>query len=213
MFSHMRGLPLLQAELLYGTAGRITALLTLRMKDIDLLRGNLTFRFDKGGKTRTVPLPQSLLPKLHAHVAGVRQQWAEDHEAAVICPVDPPSLARKLGARKLASLPWYWLFPSAACRNGERWHATSRALSAALDKAAVAAGITRRVSPHVLRHAGATSLLERGENPRRIQEHLGHSNLETTEIYLHATGRDGLVSPLDVPPPAATKVTPIRRPA
>lgn len=213
MFSHMRGMPLLHAELLYGTAGRITALLTLRMKDLDLIRGNVTFRFDKGGKTRTVPLPRSILPKLHAHVAMVRQQWTEDQAAGVICPVDPPSLARKIGPRKLASLPWYWLFPSAALRGGERWHATSKSLSSSLDKAAKEAGITRRVSPHTLRHAGATALLERGENPRRIQEHLGHTHLETTEIYLHATGRDGLVSPLDIPPPEAANVTPIRKPA
>lgn len=210
MFSQMRGLPLLQAELLYGTAGRVTALLTLRLKDVDLMRGNVTFRFDKGGKTRTVPLPRTLMPKLHAHVAMVRQQWTEDHAAGVICPVDPPSLARKIGPGKLSSMPWYWLFPSAALRGKERWHATSRSLGSALDRAAVEAGITRRVNPHTLRHAGATALLERGENPRRIQEHLGHCHLETTEIYLHATGRDGLVSPLDAPPVMAPNVVPLR---
>lgn len=70
IFSHMRGLPLLQAEMLYGTSGRITALLTLRMKDLDLVRGNVSFRFDKGGKSRTLPLPRTLLPKLHARFGG-----------------------------------------------------------------------------------------------------------------------------------------------
>lgn len=203
LFSHMRGLPLLQAEMQYGTASRPTALLSLRLKDVDLIRGNVTFRFDKGGKTRTVPLPQVLLPKLHAHIASIRLQWREDHDRGIICPVDPPSLMRKIGERKLATLPWYWLFPSAAVKGNHRWHATSRALSSALDRAAIESGITRRITPHSLRHAGATALVDRGENPRRIQEHLGHSRLETTEIYLHSTAKHGLKSPLDMPPSEA----------
>lgn len=200
IFSHMRGLPLLQAELLYGTSSRITALLTLRMKDLDLVRGNVQFQFDKGGKCRTLPLPRTLLPKLHAHIAAIRQQWIEDQAQGIICPIDPPSLAKKIGKRKLGSLPWYWLFPSASVRGKDRWHATSKSLSSALDRACVKTGSTRRISPHTLRHAGATALLDRGENPRRIQEHLGHTHLETTEIYLHSTARDGLASPLDAPP-------------
>lgn len=200
LFSHMRGLPLLQAELLYGTSARITALLSLRLKDIDLIRGTVSYRFDKGGKTRTIPLPRTILPKLHAHIAVIRQQWTEDHARGIHCPIDPPSLARKIGTAKLSTLPWYWLFPSSSIRGKERWHTTSKALSSSIDLAAKRSGIMRRITPHTLRHASATALLERGENPRRIQEHLGHTHLETTEIYLHATATDGLSSPLDAPP-------------
>lgn len=58
----------------------------------------------------------------------------------------------------------------------------------------------KRVSPHVFRHSNATALLERGENIRTIQEHLGHTHLETTEIYTHARGSESLISPLDLPP-------------
>ena len=58
----------------------------------------------------------------------------------------------------------------------------------------------KRVSPHVFRHSNATALLDRGENIRTIQEHLGHTNLETTEIYTHARGSESLISPLDLPP-------------
>ena len=63
----------------------------------------------------------------------------------------------------------------------------------------------KRVSPHVFRHSNATTLLQYGENIRTIQEHLGHTNVETTEIYTHANGSTGVVSPLDrVPMPAIT---------
>jgi hypothetical protein len=56
------------------------------------------------------------------------------------------------------------------------------------------------MTPHVLRHSNATALLERGENIRALQDHLGHTHVETTEIYTHAQGAGSLISPLDLPP-------------
>jgi site-specific recombinase XerD len=214
LIGRMQGLARLQAELLYGTGSRITALLTLRMKDIDLGRGLVVFRHDKGGKSRTVQIPATVMPRLRAHVEAMRLQWEGDKARGITCPVDDPSLARKLG-KKTGTLAWYWLFPSAAVRGVERWHATDRALSAGLEKAVAEAGITKRVSPHVFRHSNATALLERGENIRRIQEHLGHTHVETTEIYTHAAGSDSLISPMDMAPPvkASGVITPFRRTA
>lgn len=59
-----------------------------------------------------------------------------------------------------------------------------------IKKAALEAGISKKISPHTLRHSCATHLLRGGAGIRMVQEFLGHSNIETTEIYTHVASRD-----------------------
>lgn len=66
---------------------------------------------------------------------------------------------------------------------------TTAALRSRLAKAAVAAGLANRVTPHMLRHTAATQLIEAGVDIRYIQRLLGHASLSTTEIYTHVSDR------------------------
>lgn len=91
--------------------------------------------------------------------------------------------------------PTDWLFPS----KNQSSHISPGTLGKACRAAAIKAGITKRITPHSLRHAFGARLLEQGTDIWKIQELLGHSHLQTTLVYTHVSNvmfRD-VVSPLD----------------
>lgn len=186
----------LQAGLLYGCGLRIESdMLKARLKDVHLADRMFIIQCGKGDKSRAVRLPECLVPDLERQIAACRKQWAKDSAAGIICPCDSESLMRKFGRRTFGTLPWYWLFPSRNVRGAERWHATDKSLTGALREAAETLGITQRVNPHAFRHSYATNLLRSGTDIRTIQDQLGHSSVETTEIYAHAMGGKGTPDP------------------
>ena len=158
-------------ELLYATGLRVSELVELpaaaaaRDPRVLIVKG-------KGGKERMVPLSEPARDALKAHRmaalgpsgcgAGAEAQPAQADQAA--------ARARK------------WLFPS----RGAAGHLTRQRVAQLLKELAVAAGIDpARVSPHVLRHAFASHLLDHGADLRSVQKMLGHADISTTQIYTH----------------------------
>jgi integron integrase len=206
----------LAARLQYGAGLRLTELVRLRIKDVDLGRGTVTVRCGKGDKDRVTVLPGSLREDLAKQVERAREIWRGDRDAGLAGVWLPGALARKL-RRAAESFEWSWLFParqvSVDPETGiaRRHHLHGKVYNEAIQRAAAAAGIEKQVTSHALRHSFATHLLEGGTDLRTIQDLLGHedpasqgyagTSITTTEIYLHvATGVNGLgvVSPLDV---------------
>jgi site-specific recombinase XerD len=99
--------------------------------------------------------------------------------------------------------PGRWLFPGA--RMG--CHLTTRTVQKITARARERAGITKPLTPHVLRHSFATHLLEGGTDVRLIQELLGHASVRTTEIYTHVSRRQlqRIRSPLDASAPSQSE--------
>ncbi|MFO1058058.1 MAG: site-specific tyrosine recombinase XerD [Dongiaceae bacterium] len=148
-------------ELLYGAGLRVSELVALPLAAV-LRDSRVLVVRGKGGKERMIPLGDPA----RAAVAA----WL---------PVRQRLLPKDRGGRVQ---PSPWLFPS----RGASGHLTRQSFGQLLKALAPAAGIDpERISPHVLRHAFASHLLEHGADLRSVQTMLGHADIATTQIYTH----------------------------
>jgi integron integrase len=204
LFAALDGTMQLMAELMYGSGLRLTELLGLRVKDVDLDRRQLIVRAGKGGKDRVTVLPESLLDRLRAHRERLRKLYADDQRDNVPGVWLPEGLERKY-PKAGQSWEWQWFFPSRQLMNDprlklrRRFHVLDATFQHAVRQAARQAQLNKRVTPHVLRHSFATHLLESGTDIRTLQDLLGHKDVTTTQIYTHVMRKPGLGvrSPLD----------------
>ena len=142
-------------ETLYATGMRVSELIALPR---DALVGDdrvITIK-GKGGRERLVPLTDAARKAIAAQLDAIESDEGRAHS--------------------------HWLFPSP----GGTEPLTRQRFGQELKVLAVAAGVAPdRVSPHVLRHAFASHLLERGADLRTVQQLLGHADISTTQIYTH----------------------------
>ncbi|WP_299380933.1 site-specific tyrosine recombinase XerD [uncultured Kiloniella sp.] len=148
-------------ELLYATGMRVSELVSLKVSQTQRDPRILTV-MGKGNKERLVPLSPQARDALDRYLL-VRDNFLPNLER---------DKAKDTG----------WVFPS----RGKSGYLTRHRVGQLLKELAIKSGIMpSKVSPHVLRHAFATHLLENGADLRSVQKMLGHSDISTTQIYTH----------------------------
>ncbi|MFT3996873.1 MAG: site-specific tyrosine recombinase XerD [Asticcacaulis sp.] len=144
-------------EIAYASGMRVSEIVALRLDAVQKDPAFLIIK-GKGGAERLVPLNPSARTAIREYLE-IRPLF--------------------LGAKDKAN-------PYLFCSRGAEGHLTRRRVGQLLDAAALEAGIDpARVSPHVLRHAFATHLLEGGADLRVVQTLLGHADISTTQVYTH----------------------------
>jgi len=142
-------------EMLYASGLRVSELIALPRNVLAADDRVLTIK-GKGGRERLVPLNEAAREALAVHLAALQEDKGRGPSA--------------------------WLFPT----GGGGQHITRQRFGQELKALALAANLEpARVSPHVLRHAFASHLLERGADLRTVQQLLGHADISTTQIYTH----------------------------
>ena len=143
-------------ELLYASGLRVTELVSLPVSGVQYDRGFVQVK-GKGGKERVVPIGEPAIKALKAWLPHRKDMLGEKNKSV-------------------------YLFPS---RNGVM-HLTRQRFFQMLKELGIRAGLdSSRLSPHVLRHAFATHLIEHGADLRSVQTMLGHADIATTQIYTH----------------------------
>ena len=180
----------LMAALLYGSGLRSAEMRRLRIKDLNMDRQTISIYEGKNSKDRMVMLPNGLMEALRAHIQHVRVLYDQDRRNGLPGVFMPHALAEKYKHASV-SWDWFWLFPSQLISKDpranveRRHHVCDSSLRKAIQKAKKKLNFSLKVSPHTFRHCFATHMLEGGKSIYQVQELMGHSDIKTTEIYLH----------------------------
>lgn len=143
-------------ELAYASGLRVSELVALRLEQLDLNRGLIRI-MGKGSKERLVPMGDEAGHWLRLYLSESRPALLKGHAES------PPALfVSRRGKGLTRQMCWHFI-----------------------KRYALTAGINKPISPHTLRHAFATHLLNNGADLRAVQLLLGHSDLSTTQIYTH----------------------------
>lgn len=150
-------------ELLFSTGLRVSELCALSQEDVDLTRDEFSVR-GKGDKVRVVFLSDTARDAIKAYLKA-----RKDFDDAMFIQYGKNAKKEEV-------------------KNSEL-RLTSRSVQRIIKRYATIAGITRKVTPHVIRHSFATDLLSNGADLRSVQALLGHANIATTQVYTHVTDK------------------------
>ncbi|MBT4493074.1 MAG: integron integrase [Gammaproteobacteria bacterium] len=192
------------ASLLYGSGLRLMEALQLRVKDMNFDYACIQVHNAKGAKDRIVTFPQILHHTVSVHLQQVRLLHDTDLKQGFGRASLPYALVRKFrGDDK--SWGWQFVFPGKNISRDPnsdkrgRHHVDPSTFRKAFKRSTIKGNLSKPASSHTLRHSFATHALENGVDIRTIQQQLGHSSLETTEIYTHILrrGAHAVKSPLE----------------
>lgn len=191
LFAALRGVELLAAQLMYGCGLRIGDVAKLRIKDISFERRQIHIHSGKGDKSRYVAFPECLHDLVRKQIESMRVLHADDIRQGLNGVSLPDGFGRKSPKAHL-EFAWWYLFASdnySKCpRSGTlyRHHRDKSHIGRLIKNAVSRAGIDKRITSHCLRHSWATHSNEMGVDIRTLQVLLGHTDIRTTEIYVHA---------------------------
>lgn len=146
--------------LLYSSGIRVSELVSLKLQDVNLRQRTMRI-IGKGKKERIVPFSNIALEAINDYLQNCRNSILERNEISKVT--------------------------NALFINGKGEQITPRGVQYILKKVEDKTGVHLDLHPHKMRHTFATHLLEKGADLRTIQEILGHTSLETTQVYTHVT--------------------------
>jgi integron integrase len=198
LFSELTGPALLCARMMYASSFRIGELAKIRIKDISFQRKQITVRGGKGKKDRVVGFPEILHDAVQRQIDSMRVLWKSD-VAEGLGGVSLPDAWGVKSPRSRLDFAWWYLFASdvySRCPEDGKMHRHHRDMDnigRLIHYAAVRSGCSKRITSHCLRHSFATHSLEQGVPIHVLKELMGHTDIRTTETYLHVT-KDGVTS-------------------
>ena len=191
---------------IYGMGLRLSEAISLKARHLRFEDMETHIHLGKGQKDRTVPLPETIVPELRAHLDSLKalHQQDLDKEYAGVFLVHALENKYPNAAREFV---WQWFFPAKTLtylektREYRRYHLHDTHVQKAIKQAVGEARICKRASAHTFRHSFASHLLQANYDIRTIQELLGHSDLRTTMVYTHtvkSVTKKEAKSPLDL---------------
>ncbi len=195
----------LMAKLMYGCGLRLFEAAQLRVYCFNVNTKMLTI-YGKGGKFRSVPLPESIIPKIEDHIIRLTSLYEKDVATGFDGTFIDESFERK-HKNCAKEFPYQWFFPAknltvvSGKKEIRRYHLHETNFQKQIKMAIGKARITKRASSHTLRHSFATHLLLAGYDITTVQKALGHADVRTTMIYRQAVNLiqpNKLKSPLDI---------------